>query len=110
MSLVVAFLFSLVALVGIAWVVIRLLRPAKGKPMVCVTCGHYGPSVQITKGSLGLEIFLWLLFLFPGLIYSIWRLASRKHGCASCGETRLVPPNSPVGRRLLNDSAGARPK
>jgi hypothetical protein len=38
-----------------------------------------------------MEVFLWLLFLLPGFIYSIWRLCARYQGCPMCGEKNLIP-------------------
>lgn len=48
-----------------------------------------------------IEVILWLMFLVPGIIYSIWRLTSRHRACAMCGGTGLIPVDSPVGQRLL---------
>jgi len=44
---------------------------------------------------------LWLAFLIPGLIYSIWRLTTRQPACAKCGATDVVPEDSPRGAELL---------
>lgn len=77
----------------------KILFPGPGKAMFCSACGHEGPSKQITKGSTGLELFLWLLFLLPGLVYSIWRHSSRASGCAACGSTALIPTDSPMALR-----------
>lgn len=74
----------------------KMLFPGPGKPMFCQACGHEGPTKQITKGSTAIELILWLLFLVPGLIYSIWRHNSRTAGCEVCGATTLIPPNSPM--------------
>lgn len=75
----------------------------------CTTCGHQGPGRNHTRGSFAVEIVLWLLFIVPGLIYSLWRLSTRRPVCALCGATTLVPPNSPVAqrerRRLALDAA-----
>ncbi|HEV2348917.1 MAG TPA: hypothetical protein VG028_03620 [Terriglobia bacterium] len=45
----------------------------------------------MTPGSFAIEIVLWLCFLFPGLIYSIWRLTARHETCPKCGEKSLIP-------------------
>lgn len=76
-----------------------------GKPMVCITCGHHGATKSHTKGSFLLEVVLWLMFIVPGLIYSVWRVSSRSQVCASCGASTLVPADSPVGRRTLQSAA-----
>lgn len=69
--------------------------------MVCGRCGHRGDTRTVTRGSILIEIVLWLAFLIPGLIYSIWRLTTRQVACGACGATELVPETSPRGRELL---------
>ena len=88
------------------WGLWRLLFPGKGQPMVCTTCGHHGPTKQHTRGTILIEIVLWLLFLVPGLIYSLWRLSTRQRVCTACGGASLVPPDTPAGRKLMKDLAG----
>jgi len=59
---------------------------------ICANCGHLGDEKQVTKGSFGIEVILWLCFLIPGLIYSLWRLSSR-YGIdklTSPGEVKLA--------------------
>lgn len=85
----------------ILWVVVAAVKGSasgmvKGNARFCTTCGHEGPTKTRTKGSLLIEIILWLCFLVPGLIYSIWRISSRQPVCTSCGATTLVPPDSPM--------------
>jgi len=72
------------------------------KLMVCTVCEARGTPVMHTKGSFLIELFLWLCFIVPGLIYSIWRLATKKHVCSKCGSYLIVPDNSPAGKRILN--------
>ncbi|MCE5185066.1 MAG: YqaE/Pmp3 family membrane protein [Planctomycetaceae bacterium] len=60
-----------------------------------------GKPKKVTRGSFFIEILLWLFFLLPGLIYSIWRLSSRSVVCRSCGSPNLVPLDSPVGMQLV---------
>jgi len=69
----------------------------------CTTCGHEGTTRTHIKGSLGIEIVLWLCLILPGLIYSIWRLSSRAEVCSSCGAATLVPANSPVAIKMRRD-------
>lgn len=47
-----------------------------------------------------MELFLFLLFIVPGLIYGVWRLTTKRKICPACGSVDLVPVNSPVGRKL----------
>src|SRR5579859_4415219 len=51
----------------------------------CTACGSVGFPVFRQEGSPGIEILLWLTFIVPGIIYSIWRSSTRKWVCASCG-------------------------
>ncbi len=67
---------------------------------VCRDCGTVGEPCRVTKGSIWIELILWLCFLVPGLIYSVWRLSTRYDACRACGGTGLVPLDSPVGRTL----------
>lgn len=68
---------------------------------ICSACGTVGSAKSVTRGSVFIELILWLCFLVPGLIYSIWRLSSRHKACRACGNAQLVPINSPVGRELM---------
>lgn len=64
--------------------------------LFCKSCGHSGQPTKRVKGSFLIELVLWLCFIIPGLIYSLWRISSRSNVCASCQSSDLVPPNSPV--------------
>lgn len=72
--------------------------------IVCTSCGYVGKPETITKGSFGIEVILWLCFLIPGLIYSVWRLSSRHKGCPSCGQTTLIPRTSPMAQKFLREN------
>ena len=43
------------------------------------------PGKTVTRGSIWIEIILWLCLIVPGLIYSIWRLTTRRQVCSACG-------------------------
>lgn len=66
----------------------------------CRACGITGVPVTHTKGSILIEIILWLCFLVPGLIYTFWRHTSRAKVCASCNSTELLPPDSPMAKSI----------
>jgi len=96
------------ALVGaIIYVFVRALMRVLGvtaRPvMACTTCGHIGASRSTTRGSIFIEIVLWLCFLVPGLIYSIWRITTRTPACESCKSFTVVPLTSPVGKRIAQE-------
>lgn len=79
-----------------------------GPVRYCTTCGHKGRGVTRTRGSLLIEIVLWLCFIVPGLIYSLWRHASKHKVCASCGSAMLVPPDSPIAKVQMQIQAQAQ--
>lgn len=69
--------------------------------MVCLRCEDAAEPARVTPGSIWIEIVLWLAFLVPGLVYSIWRLTARHHACPNCGGADLVPLHSSAARRVL---------
>ncbi len=73
---------------------------AKGK-MICTTCGYVGDQIKDIRGGCLTELILWLLFLIPGIIYSIWRLTTKKKVCPSCKNPTMIPIDSPIGRKLF---------
>jgi len=86
--------------------------PAHDKPLtipartpICTTCGAVGYIKSSTPGSTLIELVLWLAFIVPGLVYSLWRLNSRKKVCRKCGSTSLIPVGTPLGQKMLNDVA-----
>lgn len=72
------------------------------KEMVCSRCGTKAKPKTRVKGGMGTEIVLWLLFIVPGVIYSIWRLTTKTKVCPACESEELVPPDSPVGQKLAS--------
>lgn len=90
------------------------------KGVVCSHCGTLGPRRLRTRGTLGLEIGLWvvglvtllfgigLLILPAALIYSIWRMFSRRVECTACGSPNVIPASSPAAQRILQQS-GPKP-
>lgn len=78
--------------------------------IVCTSCGYVGEPKEITKGSIWIEVVLWLCFLIPGLIYSMWRMSmsSQQNVCPSCGQTSLIPAESPIGKRFISENLPER--
>lgn len=72
-----------------------------GKEFLCVNCGYKGKPKTKTKGSMVIEIILWICLIVPGVIYSVWRLASRYSACPSCGALNMIPADSPRGIEIL---------
>lgn len=73
------------------------------KQYICTMCKSVGYPKQVTPGSIWIEILLWLLMIVPGLLYSIWRLISRKEVCSQCGNPTLIPLDTPAGRELATN-------
>ncbi len=71
--------------------------------LICANCGTIGKPKTVTKGSIATEIVLWLLFIVPGVLYSLWRLTTRAKACRSCGSENMLPLNSPRGKKLQNE-------
>jgi hypothetical protein len=67
---------------------------------ICETCGSVGWPVRVTKGSFAVELALYLLFCFPGIIYTLWRATSTHEACRDCGG-KMIALDSPRGRVLL---------
>lgn len=72
--------------------------------VVCTRCLSTGSPKSITPGSIWLELLLWLLFLIPGVIYSVWRITARYKGCLACGAREIIPLASPAAQRLLGNA------
>lgn len=71
---------------------------------VCKDCGTVAEPKTKARGTMGVEIALWLFFLLPGLIYSIWRLSNKYDACPACGSEKLLPLDSPVGSQVAQAS------
>lgn len=71
---------------------------------ICRNCLSQVQPKRETPGSFLVELILWLMCLLPGLIYSLWRLSSRKIVCPACRSEQLVPLNSPAATVLLKES------
>ncbi len=69
--------------------------------LICSTCGYIGLPGKINKGSGAVELVLWLFFIIPGVVYSVWRRSAKPRVCPSCHSQSLVPIASPVGRELV---------
>jgi len=67
---------------------------------ICKVCGHIGKPKKKAPGNILIEVALWLLFIIPGLIFSIYRMISKKSVCAKCGSSELIPLDSPEGKKL----------
>lgn len=99
----------MIAVVIIFIILITLIAAAnaqkkfKKENYVCSSCGFVGfPEIK-HKGSIWIEIILWLFFLVPGIIYSIWRVGSKFLRCPKCNGTTIIPTNTPIGQKLIKE-------
>lgn len=66
-------------------------------------CGTIGQPVKYTPGSIWIEILLWCMFIIPGVIYSVWRLASKTKVCAVCKKDTMIPLETPLGQKIYRE-------
>lgn len=71
---------------------------------ICSACGYVGDGVCKNKGNGCIEIILWFFILIPGIIYSIWSRSRKPKLCAKCGQATLIPTDSPMGKKLLDET------
>lgn len=72
------------------------------REIVCTECGYIGKAKKVMKGSIFIEIILWLTFIVPGLIYSFWRLSNNVETCPKCHRETVIPTDTPKGMELKN--------
>ena len=56
----------------------------------CTSCSNQTRFPKM-KGSGWIELILWLCYIIPGLIYSIWRRSSAPSVCPTCHKETLIP-------------------
>ena len=70
--------------------------------MVCTVCYKRILPIRESAGSGFVALVLWLFFVIPGLIYTVWMMSTpSKLKCPYCGNYAVVPVNSPRGKELL---------
>jgi ribosomal protein L37E len=83
-----------------------------GTGVVCRACGRYAsvPGRRM-PGNLVLEIVLWCFYLFPGIIYTIWRRqdSSAVKYCVGCNSDDLLPVISTEGQEVFRRKYGRKP-
>ena len=64
-------------------------------------CGCQRDPVNAKRGLLVIEIFMWLLYIFPGVIYSIWRRVRKQQVCPNCRNPSIVLTSSPRAMGMM---------
>jgi hypothetical protein len=73
------------------------------REFICPNCGFEGRPKRVIKGSIFVELILWIFLIIPGVIYSIWRLSSRYDACPKCAAPHMIPLDSPRGKKLIKE-------
>ncbi len=68
---------------------------------ICSECGYVGKCKITKSGSLATELKMWLLYVIPGPIYTLWRLRSRKRLCRHCDSEKILSIKTETGYALL---------
>jgi hypothetical protein len=50
-----------------------------------------------------------MCFIIPGVIYSIWRLTTRRKVCGVCGHDTMIPVSTPRGQQLVHQFDQGKP-
>ncbi len=94
----------------VSFVVWAVRRPRQGSAaLYCSNCGIVGTPKKRVKGSFWVEVLLWLCFVVPGMIYSVWRLTTQDVVCPSCGAPNMIPVDSPKARAAFVATPPAAP-
>ena len=72
---------------------------------ICLRCKSRVEPVEVVRGSLLVEVILWLFLLLPGLLSHLWVSGTSREICPECGSEDLVPVDSPRGKELSGSSA-----
>jgi hypothetical protein len=95
-----------------------VLSSKDNKVMVCEHCGTVDQPAKRRPGSTAVSVvclvfglvalavvpLVGILFLLAWVGYGVWRLASTKRICTSCGRhDALLSPESPRGKRIIAD-------
>jgi hypothetical protein len=68
---------------------------------LCTHCGKRGYPVLAPRGHVFFEVILWVCYVVPGIIYSIWRRVRTKEVCPFCNHSSMVSSYSPKAKMLL---------
>lgn len=56
----------------------------------CQDCGYTGEPKRVSRGSVWISILLYMTFLLPGLIYSLYRTLAKDNVCPQCTGKNMV--------------------
>lgn len=85
--------------------------------MICDSCGSRGKPRNKTKGSIWIELLVWIigialaptvsyLVIFLPIGYSVWRLITKEKVCPQCEKVgTLIPLSTPMGQELAEKNS-----
>jgi hypothetical protein len=76
----------------------------------CCQCGSVAHPKNITKGSILIEIGLWLVLVLPGVLYTVWRFTSKYEGCRVCGSHKVIPLTTPKANLMMSQHINMYPE
>lgn len=59
----------------------------------CTSCSTYSTKTKM-KGNGWIELVLYLCYLVPGIIYSVWRRSGNNQLCVACGSSKVISAES----------------
>lgn len=77
------------------------MKKIKKWMMVCPNCGFIGKGKM--KGSIFVELFLFMMLIIPWILYWLWRGSQKKTVCPKCGSKEMVPVTTPRGKKLVEE-------
>jgi len=70
----------------------------------CTHCGYTGKAKRRYQGSGLIELVLWLFFIIPGLIYTLWRTSRKRLAiCPTCNNRDMIPADLPLAMKVDQD-------
>jgi len=71
------------------------------KKYLCLECGCQREPIMANRGMLIIELFMWLLYILPGVIYSIWRRVRKQEICPNCRTPSVVLTSSSRAMKMM---------
>ncbi|GEM_PF-1747925 len=79
------------------------------KKYICMECSCQRDPIWVKRGWGIIEIAMWLMFIVPGVIYSIWRRVRKQQVCPNCLNPAMVLTTSSrvmKARQLMSSVVG----
>ena len=76
------------------------MKIQKDSEIICKNCGEVSNAIIKTKGSIIIEIFLYLFYIIPGVLYTLYRVTNKYPICQHCESKEIILRNKRVGESL----------